>query len=998
MNDAFPGVSTISLGRPFLDTLAIGLLSRFATPSATDLGKVTIILPTESARVGLLEALAKQASGLPLLLPRVYIFNDNLPNKNPRQDGDLDRLLPAKHFPHRNPITPTQRKLLLGTLILQWRKADPRTSLQSFVQSLKTASSLAMLVDELQALNVDYSCLDKLPVREHASHWTGVNKFLKILAEQWPTILYEKSLDDPFLYDTCVAQNLILHWRKMPPTNPIIAAGFTGNLPYLSKLLLIISSLPSGHVIVPSLDRGLEEEAWTNLSEEHPQFAINRLLVHLRIKYKSVAEWFDSSHLSCPPQRQSFLRATMCRVGGNDSRALNLKFDREALLGLSTITCPNTSYESKVIALVIKKFLSENQGNVGLITSDYQLSKQVSIELQRWKLDLQRPFRRSLRDAPGATFLQLVATMICLEVSPVSLLSVLKHSMCNGHSPPKLFKNTIKQLELRCLRGIRPEPGFSGIIASLKISSKEDRRLLKWLKGITNASQNFCTLIASQQAALKDLLNAHLTFSMWLCQAGGTPAAEMPWTEGDDRAVYQHLTNLSSNLDSSMVVKGQEYSNIFQTLLSDVTITGKNFQKYRVYTCTPEQAIFHTAELNILAGMNEDFWPSRPSNSSWLTNPMRQAVGLPSVGAIKGISAFEFYQNFSPSQVVLTRSKKWNGSETKPSYHFSRLMSTLQRANLYHTVDQSARWNALAQRLDLEGPSVMKSERPAPRPPRAARPSSLSATQIERWMKDPYGIFVSTILKIRPLRPIDAKLGPADYGQMVHAALENFVERHPSTLPSNALQELLKFGRTAFAAVRLRPEFFAFWWSRFERSAAYFIEEEKKHRPYHSSSHTEVWGLATLKLPAGKFTLTAKADRINLRRDGTMDIIDYKTGTPSTPRQILIGTKPQLLLEAIIALHGNYKNISARQVNSLISLRLNGGSPAGQYQSIEEGIPLKAEQFLSKLTKLICAFDDENTPYYFVPNSDYAPQHNEFEHLARVKEWLAAAETVETIT
>ena len=99
MNTPFPSVSAISLGQPFLDTMAAGLLSKFTTSGATSLDKITIILPTESARAGLLDTLAKQNPELALLLPRIYIFNDSLPGTGTRQDGDLDRLLPPNHFP-----------------------------------------------------------------------------------------------------------------------------------------------------------------------------------------------------------------------------------------------------------------------------------------------------------------------------------------------------------------------------------------------------------------------------------------------------------------------------------------------------------------------------------------------------------------------------------------------------------------------------------------------------------------------------------------------------------------------------------------------------------------------------------------------------------------------------------------------------------------------------------------------------------------------------------
>ena len=42
------------------------------------------------------------------------------------------------------------------------------------------------------------------------------------------------------------------------------------------------------------------------------------------------------------------------------------------------------------------------------------------------------------------------------------------------------------------------------------------------------------------------------------------------------------------------------------------------------------------------------------------------------------------------------------------------------------------------------------------------------------------------------------------------------------------------------------------------------------------------------------------------------------------------------------------------------------------------------------MKRLVAKFDDETTPYVAVPRADYAPRYNDFEHLARIKEWLAA--------
>ena len=525
---------------------------------------------------------------------------------------------------------------------------------------------------------------------------------------------------------------------------------------------------------------------------------------------------------------------------------------------------------------------------------------------------------------------------------------------------------------------------------SFEVVSEEDKRLLQWLREINIASRRFFSLVSRHTVPLRDLLNAHLEFSTWLCQTKATDslvATNFP-IDPDDLATYKTLINLSSSLDDSLVIDGKEYADIFDALTADILIVAQSFKNSRIQTCLPANSVFCSASLNILAGMNKDFWPTEFNTGTWTNTELRRSASLPRIERHNGISNFEFLQCFTGSQVVLTRSEKRNGRETQPADHFTRFKTALEKTKFYNGGDTSRYWNDLARSLDYIPSKLTKIQRPAPTPPRSARPRSLSATQIEQWIHDPYSIFASSILHLRKLRPVDAQLEPADYGRMVHTALENFVVCYPTVLPVNALQELLRFGRKAFMPAYSRPETFSFWWPRFERSAAYFIEEEKKNRRYHTSSQAEVRGSINISTPNGEFSLTAKVDRIALRRDEAIDIFDYKTGSPATARQILTGTKPQLLIEALIGLQGGYPKINIHRLSSLISLRLNGGSPVGEYHIVEKDIPLRATQFLTKLHELILAFDDEKTPYYFVPSNEFSSQYNDFQHLARMKEWL----------
>ena len=165
-------------------------------------------------------------------------------------------------------------------------------------------------------------------------------------------------------------------------------------------------------------------------------------------------------------------------------------------------------------------------------------------------------------------------------------------------------------------------------------------------------------------------------------------------------------------------------------------------------------------------------------------------------------------------------------------------------------------------------------------------PKGLSVTQVEKWVRDPYAVYARNVLRLRPLDPIDADPGAGDRGEIIHRALELFIEAYPRDLPADALAELIRFGEDAFAAHADRPAVRAFWWPRFLRGARWFLEVERARRARGCRPLAwEAEGALTLETGAGPFTLTCIADRIDRDPAEGFVIIDYKTGgTPSRRR------------------------------------------------------------------------------------------------------------------
>jgi ATP-dependent helicase/nuclease subunit B len=139
------------------------------------------------------------------------------------------------------------------------------------------------------------------------------------------------------------------------------------------------------------------------------------------------------------------------------------------------------------------------------------------------------------------------------------------------------------------------------------------------------------------------------------------------------------------------------------------------------------------------------------------------------------------------------------------------------------------------------------------------------------------------------------------------------------------------------------------------------------------------------------FTLRGRADRIEALAGGGYAILDYKTGTVPSEKQVRIGVSPQLTLEAAILRNGGFPDIpSGASVAELAYVSLKGGEPAGEMKPVDfkEGdADVHADRALAKLTQVAVRFEDEEQAYLPLVLSMWKSRYGTYDHLARVKEW-----------
>ena len=981
-----PRIFNIETGLPFADSLARGLLDKTAQDPLS-LSDYTILLPSRRACRTLRDAFLRLSGGGALLLPRLQPIGDVdaedfslLLAASDDADGVLD-LPPA--------ISRLERQILLAQLIL---RKDPT---QSFDQAAVLALELGRFLDEVQTEGLSFDDLHRIVPAQFSGHWQQTLEFLKIITGYWPDIL-----QDLGVMDYAARRNALLRlqrraWEKNPPQKPVLAVAdaLTCTVPAAVELLALVPGLPQGVLLLPGLDARMDEESWQNLTPDHPQHDLKKLLALLGLPRENVAAWplaqakpFNSARVR--------LLAEALRPAQTTERWRDLTtsdIPSQAMQGFLRIDCATAQEEADTIAYLLRETLETPGRTAALVTPDRRLARRVTLALRRWSIQIDDTGGQPLTEMRVGTWLTLSARMAAEKLAPVALLGFLKHPFMAAGLPPEELRGMIYLLDRLVLRGPRPAPGFLGLRSAIEGlgdgKSADKARLLSWVSLLQERMQPFMSLMQGQQpVAFKDLLRAHLHMAEDLAATQDKTGAARIWMAEAGEAAADFLTDLLKAAAGVPPIAPQNYAALLSHLLKGITVRPRFGAHPRLTILGLMEARLFSADRIILGGLNEGSWPSDAAHDPWMSWPMRQAFGLPSPERTIGLAAHDFVQCAAAADVVLTRAAKIDGTPTVPARWLMRLDAVLAATGLEWDISRARAYKNAVRRMD-EPAQVRPVTRPSPTPPASARPKELSVTKIESWMRDPYQIYAQYVLSLRALDPIDADPGAAERGTFIHTALERFIKDYQKTLPTDAVEKLLFYGRQALQELAVPPEVEAFWWPRFVSIADLFIAQERQWREGASPFKVEVSG----RLDLGGFILSGKADRIDRKKEGSYAVIDYKTGMTPRSTDIRAGLSPQLPLEALMLERGAFADIPPGKVGDLLYWKATGSGqkPIEQISIASTAFPvdrlvMEAEE---GLRRLIETYRDEKTPYLSQPRAAAVPRFSDYAHLARVREW-----------
>ena len=975
-------IFTIPPGASFADSLARGVLDQFGDDPMS-LTRMTILLPTRRACRTLADAFLSQSQGRALLLPNMIPIGDLGSDEN--EISEIAKFNGVEMAAIPPAIPQLRRRLMLTRLILQKAEAEEDVH-HSPAQAAELAAELARLLDQVQTERLTFTDLAGLVPDDYARHWQITLDFLKIVTESWPAVLAEIDCLDPAERRNRVIAARIDAWRKNPPVEPIIAAGSTGTIPATAELIAAVAELPAGMVVRPGLDNFLEDDGLSHLAPSHPQFGMVSLLDRLSLKPSQVTIWPGAQVTPQAAARASLLRHAMHPAAAPTAALKDGEID-VAIAGMQAVNCPSPREEAAVIALMLREQLEIPDKTAALVTPDRALARRVAIEMRRWGVEINDSSGRNLGETPPGVFLRLTATMAAENAAPIALLAVLKHPLAAGGTAPAEFRARARELECAVLRGPKPGGGLNGLVRLIR-SGKHSDGLGPWLENLAEIGRNFSDQIGSGKLPISQLLASHVAFAEAMAATDLRPGTERLWAGEAGEAAAALINDLAAASSAMGPIPGDSWPAFLESMMADLVVRPLYGQHPRVNIWGPLEARLQRADLVVLGGLNEGSWPREPAADPWMSRPMREKFGLFPLERRVGLAAHDFAQAFTAEKIALTRANRVEGSPTVPSRWLLRLDNSLRLMGRDGALTAGQnRWLAWQGALDASQGDI-QIRAPAPRPPVDIRPRQLSVTQIETLMRDPYGIYARHILRLRALEPIDADPGAAERGNFIHQALDDFLRAFPNHIPEDALDRMLEIGEKAFGDALDRPGVRAFWWPRFERIADWFIDQEREFRTHLTRIHSEVTGHIEIAAPAGPFTLTAKADRVDEIRGGGLAIADYKTGAIPAPKDIRGGVSSQLSLEAVIAEAGGFEGVPAGLAATLTYWKLSGGDPPGELSPAGADIAALAAEARTGLENLIAEFDDPETPYLSQPDPSRAPRFSDYRHLARIQEWI----------
>jgi len=522
------------------------------------------------------------------------------------------------------------------------------------------------------------------------------------------------------------------------------------------------------------------------------------------------------------------------------------------------------------------------------------------------------------------------------------------------------------------LRGPRPGPGLPATRQAVEKFEKRFPGLTQWWSGVEDLL--FPLVPLEGELPLDAALVALAEAGEALCGAG-------LWAQADGRSLSQFVERWREAASNApTMIDCADLPALLRDAMDEISVRPPYGGHPRLAIYGLLEARMSRADLVICGGLTEGTWPGNPAPDPLLAPPILRALGIPGADFRIGLAAHDLAAALGAPEVVLSHAHRDATGPVIPSRFLLRI-----QAMLGDQLRVESRAVELAKAL-ADAPPAPAYPQPKPMPTAEQRRVPIAVTALDRLRGDPYQFYASAILALRSLDPIDADPTPAWKGTAVHKILQDWHDA--GGVPG----QLAPLAEITFDEMSAHPFMRTMWKPRLI-NALLWIEEETERLVGEGRQILSVEQKGEIVVDG--IRIHGRADRIDKLADGTLAVVDYKTGMPPSGKMVEQGFALQLGLLGLIAQGGGITGVAGEPSRfEYWSLGRNKERGFGYMKSPvkatarQSGIPL--EDFLPEtdrfLREAIARWLLGNEPFTARLNPDL-PGYSDYDQLMRLDEW-----------
>ncbi len=572
--------------------------------------------------------------------------------------------------------------------------------------------------------------------------------------------------------------------------------------------------------------------------------------------------------------------------------------ERLALFGAASL-----EEEAEVADVRVRSWLLEGRQRIAVVVQDRLVARRLRALLERAEVLVQDETGWALSTVAAATVIMRFLDCLGSDFHHRDLVDLLKSPFLFADWSADARRSAAYRLE----RMIRREGLISGLRNLAEAAARQD-----------DAGRAGAALERLQAAALRMFPRRHATVGAWLQRLHEALDALgiVPGLAQD--AAGQQLLDLLARLarelgDSGPRIDLGEWRRWLDGELERATFRDRDVASPVLFTHLAATAL-REFDAVILLGCDARQFPGKAGVSLFFNQSVRRQLGLP-------VREDELEQTrrrlielvAATPRVLVTWQAQVDGEPNLVSPYFERLQafSTLAFGHDLQIVSSD-----LVRAARVAGEQTAAPPRVSGTPMPAALdlvPREISVSAWASLVACPYQFYARHMLRLNELDEVREDIEKRDYGEVVHAILQRFHERHAhiSGTDRDMLErELAAISEQIFARLIARNYLATAWLVRWRALIPAYLEwqAEREARGWRFKAGEEPRELAVLLEGGATLKLRGRLDRIDECDSGTATqyaVLDYKTQSVDALRRKVREAGEDVQLAAYALLQGH---------------------------------------------------------------------------------------------